>query len=76
MAARPTGEDDASSIKDAVSCVDAFNAVFFCASPGHQFDRYYKDGGVDGCDKQLADMKLCLKLKLSGPEDTKVCVGG
>jgi hypothetical protein len=62
----------AAAAKDAVSCVDAFNALFYCASPGHQFDRYYKDGGADGCGTPMKEMRFCLELKMAGPEATRV----
>lgn len=71
-APRPARVDDESSIKDAVSCVDAFNRVMFCGSPGHQFDRYYKDGALDGCGRPLAELGFCLRLKTAGPQDTRV----
>ena len=60
--------------KALVSCLDAFNALFFCASPVNQCDRYYKDGSLDGCERPLAEMKLCLQLKVAGPERTRAIV--
>ncbi len=57
-----------------VSCVDALNALFYCASPVNQGDRYYKDGALDSCARQLAEMKLCLQLKVAGPERTRAIV--
>jgi hypothetical protein len=59
------------AVKDAVSCVDAGNALFFCASPAHQMERYYKDGHLDGCDAQLSELKLCMRLKLAGEKETR-----
>jgi hypothetical protein len=46
-----------------VSCVDALNALFSCGGPAHQLDRYYKDGRLDGCAAQLAELRLCAKIK-------------
>jgi hypothetical protein len=45
MAAAPSAPPaaaapDLGAIKASISCVDAFNALFFCASPAHQFDRW------------------------------------
>lgn len=42
------------------------------AGPAHQFDRYYKDGRIDECQKRLDELKFCMKLKLAGPEEAKV----
>ena len=57
-----------------VSCVDAFNALFHCASPVNQGDRSYKDGALDGCARQLTELQLCLQLKVAGPERTRAIV--
>jgi len=46
-----------------VSCVDALNALFACGGPAHQLDRYYKDGRLDGCGAQLAELRLCARSK-------------
>ncbi len=42
--------------------------------PAHQFDRYYKDGHLDDCAVQLAELRFCFKLKFAGPEESKVSV--
>ncbi len=42
------------------------------AGPAHQFDRYYKDGDVDNCSRQFSEFRFCWKLKMAGPEETKV----
>ena len=46
-----------------VSCSDALNALFACGGPAHQLDRYYKDGRLDGCGAQLAELRLCARIK-------------
>ena len=58
-------------VKAAVSCVDAGNALFFCASPAHQMERYYKDGALDGCNRQIGELKLCMRLQLAGERDAQ-----
>jgi hypothetical protein len=72
MAKQP--ESQLADVKRAISCVDAGNALAFCASPAHQMDRYYKDGALDGCDAQIGELKLCLRLKLAGPRDARAIV--
>jgi hypothetical protein len=71
--AQPPGRTLA-DVKNAISCVDAGNALFFCASPAHQVERYYKDGALDGCDAQISELKLCLRLKLAGERDARAIV--
>lgn len=65
---------DLSKVKDMVSCVDAANALFHCASPAHQMDRYYKDGSLDSCQSRISEMTLCLKLKMAGIETARKLV--
>ncbi len=33
------------------------------AGPGHQFDRYYKDGAFDSCRARFSELAFCVKLK-------------
>ena len=51
-----------------VSCVDALNALFACGGPAHQLDRYYKDGRLDGCGRQLGELQLCARIKAAGSD--------
>ena len=48
-----------------VSCSDALNALFACGGPAHQLDRYYTRGALDDCARELAEMRLCLHLKVA-----------
>jgi hypothetical protein len=45
---------------------------FLRAGPAHQFDRYYKDAQLDDCQRQINELKFCIKLKTAGPEETRV----
>ena len=73
MSASPTeaSEKRLAAVKAAVSCSDAVNALFFCASPGHQADRWYKQGELDGCGRHATELQLCLRLKLAGPQQAR-----
>lgn len=51
------------AIAKEVSCIDCMNAIFHCYGASHQFDRYYKDGTFDTCERQQLDWKLCWRLK-------------
>ena len=61
-------------VKAQVSCSDAINALFYCASPGYQADRYYKNGELDGCRAQARELRLCLRLKAAGPAQARAIV--
>ena len=65
---------DLAKVKEIVSCVDAANALFHCASPAHQMDRYYKDGSLDSCQRRINEMTLCLKLKMAGADTARKLV--
>lgn len=65
---------DLTRVRELVSCVDAGNALFHCASPAHQLDRYYKDGSLDSCQSKIDDMKLCLHLKMAGADTARKLV--
>ena len=52
-------------------------ALYIChvprsAGPVHQFDRYYKDGHFDNCQKKFTELSFCFKLKAAGREEAKV----
>ena len=62
---------DLAAVKSSISCTDAFNSVAYCASPGHQLSRYYKDGALDSCDAPIGEFKLCVRLKLAGAAEAR-----
>lgn len=57
-----------------LSCLDATNSLFWCASPGHQLDRYWKDGEVDACLRPLNELKTCMRLKFAGADEAREIV--
>ncbi len=54
-----------------ISCVDAVNSLFHCYGAWHQFDRYYKDGKFDDCERQRQELIMCVRLKAGSHEDQK-----
>lgn len=54
-----------------ISCLDTTNALFYCGSPAHQLDRYWKDGALDSCMRQLDEVKLCVRLKFADAPTTR-----
>jgi hypothetical protein len=57
------------------SSLIAARGSFLRAGPAHQFDRYYKDAQLDDCQRQINELKFCIKLKTAGPEETRVSWG-
>ena len=74
MSSDPSPDARLATVKSSVSCSDAVNALFFCASPGHQADRWYKAGALDGCGRHAEELQLCLRLKLAGPAQARALV--
>ncbi|XP_047169001.1 uncharacterized protein LOC124837622 [Vigna umbellata] len=46
-----------------VSCTANFDALWFCYSPVHQMQQYYRLGVLDNCSRQWKAMVDCLMLK-------------
>ena len=66
-----SASDSAPDPRTFLSCVDATNALLHCGSPGHQLDRYWKDGALDSCARPLADVQLCARLKVADAPTTR-----
>mmetsp|Transcript_16728 Transcript_16728/g.29613 ORF Transcript_16728/g.29613 Transcript_16728/m.29613 type:complete len:138 (-) Transcript_16728:329-742(-) len=45
------------------NCVEHFDEMMYCFSPGHQFKNYYYYGSVDVCEKVRQNFVKCLSLK-------------
>lgn len=46
-----------------VSCTTYFDALWFCYSPVHQMQQYYRLGALDNCSKKWSGLVDCLTLK-------------
>ncbi|KAH1087502.1 hypothetical protein GYH30_018863, partial [Glycine max] len=46
-----------------LSCTACFDAVYFCYSPVHQMQQYYRLGKFDNCSGKWKAMVDCLMLK-------------
>ncbi|KAK9061592.1 hypothetical protein SSX86_018774 [Deinandra increscens subsp. villosa] len=49
--------------KPKVSCTTNFDALWFCYSPVHQMQQYYRLGSLDNCGGKWNALVDCLKLK-------------
>ncbi|CAA6667567.1 unnamed protein product [Spirodela intermedia] len=46
-----------------LSCTKSFDALWFCYSPVHQMQQYYRRGEFDSCFEKWNTLFDCLKLK-------------
>ncbi|XP_030958084.1 uncharacterized protein LOC115980029 [Quercus lobata] len=49
--------------KRRLSCSTCFDALWFCYSPVHQMQQYYRLGVLDNCSEKWSVLYDCLKLK-------------
>ncbi|PWA83533.1 hypothetical protein CTI12_AA167600 [Artemisia annua] len=52
-----------------VSCTTCFDALWFCYSPVHQLQQYYRLGSLDNCSGKWNALVDCLKLKTKGSQE-------
>ncbi|KAJ3705476.1 hypothetical protein LUZ61_009181 [Rhynchospora tenuis] len=53
----------ASSGARRLSCIKCFDMLWFCYSPFHQMQQYYRYGDFDNCFAKWNDLFDCLSLK-------------
>ncbi|XP_010689984.2 uncharacterized protein LOC104903615 [Beta vulgaris subsp. vulgaris] len=46
-----------------LSCTPCFDALWFCYSPVHQLQQYYRVGVLDNCSEKWSNLYDCLTLK-------------
>ncbi|CAH9070921.1 unnamed protein product [Cuscuta europaea] len=46
-----------------LSCSACFDALWFCYTPVHQMQQYYRLGKLDNCSKKWSALYDCLRLK-------------
>ncbi|GFP95392.1 hypothetical protein PHJA_001683500 [Phtheirospermum japonicum] len=46
-----------------LSCTKYFDALWFCYSPVHQLQQYYRQGALDNCSGKWSALYDCLNLK-------------
>ncbi|KAJ6403108.1 hypothetical protein OIU84_015097 [Salix udensis] len=55
-----------------VSCTTCFDALWFCYSPVHQVQQYYRLGLFDNCSQKWSDLVDCLTLKTKRSSQVQV----
>ncbi|XP_030453503.1 uncharacterized protein C227.17c [Syzygium oleosum] len=60
-----SADEEASSAvpRRRLSCTTCFNALWFCYSPVHQMQQYYRAGVLDNCSGKWSALVDCLTLK-------------
>ncbi|KAJ8641444.1 hypothetical protein MRB53_018138 [Persea americana] len=58
-------EEGAASIppRYRLSCTECFDALWFCYSPVHQMQQYYRHGVPDSCSEKWSALFDCFNLK-------------
>lgn len=54
-----------------LDCIKCFDALWFCYSPFHQMQYYYRTGDFDNCFAKWGDLVDCLSLKTKRKEEVE-----
>ncbi|CDP06991.1 unnamed protein product [Coffea canephora] len=60
---------DATAPRRKLSCSTYFDALWFCYSPVHQMQQYYRMGWLDNCSAKWNALFDCLNLKTKRPSE-------
>ncbi|KAK9280136.1 hypothetical protein L1049_013823 [Liquidambar formosana] len=58
-----SAENEATTPPRSVSCATCFDNLWFCYSPVHQMQQYYRLGVLDNCSDKWSALVDCLTLK-------------
>ncbi|CAI9781457.1 unnamed protein product [Fraxinus pennsylvanica] len=56
-------KEEAAAPRRRLSCTKHFDALWFCYSPVHQMQQYYRLGDLDNCSGKWTALVDCLSLK-------------
>lgn len=54
-----------------LSCMPYFDALWFCYSPVHQMQQYYRLGVLDNCSEKWSKLVDCLSLKTKSTAEVR-----
>ncbi|KAH7862154.1 hypothetical protein Vadar_000819 [Vaccinium darrowii] len=57
-------KEETSVSRRRLSCTKCFDALWFCYSPVHQMQQYYRLGVLDNCSQKWTALVDCLTLKI------------
>ncbi|XP_051135961.1 uncharacterized protein LOC127254744 [Andrographis paniculata] len=58
-----SGTEETTTPQRRLSCTKCFDALWFCYSPVHQMQQYYRVGVLDNCSEKWSSLIDCLTLK-------------
>ncbi|KAK4440654.1 hypothetical protein Salat_0400300 [Sesamum alatum] len=58
-----SGKEEDAAPRRRLSCTKYFDALWFCYSPVHQMQQYYRLGALDNCSGKWSALYDCLALK-------------
>ncbi|KAK8916087.1 hypothetical protein KSP39_PZI022863 [Platanthera zijinensis] len=58
-------------LKSRLSCTQYFDALWFCYSPFHQMQQYYRYGDLDNCGGKWSALFDCLALKIKKVDEVE-----
>ncbi|KAL3530433.1 hypothetical protein ACH5RR_009755 [Cinchona calisaya] len=64
-------EEVATTPRRKLSCTKDFDALWFCYSPVHQMQQYYRLGSLDNCSQKWNALFACLNLKTKRPAEVE-----
>ncbi|XP_022898503.1 uncharacterized protein C227.17c-like isoform X3 [Olea europaea var. sylvestris] len=56
-------KEEGAATRRRLSCTKYFDALWFCYSPVHQMQQYYRLGDLDNCSGKWTALVDCLSLK-------------
>ncbi|KAF2754048.1 hypothetical protein EJ05DRAFT_163319 [Pseudovirgaria hyperparasitica] len=60
---------DSSLYPSTMSCRDAFDAAYYCASFGGKFNDIYRYGELRSCSEHWGQWRFCMRLKVLQPQE-------
>ncbi|CAL2264802.1 unnamed protein product [Prunus armeniaca] len=70
----PSVEEGSLAPKRRLSCSTCFDALWFCYSPVHQMQQYYRLGVLDNCSGKWTSLVDCLSLKTKRSSEVQAYV--
>ncbi|GFP88139.1 hypothetical protein PHJA_000957600 [Phtheirospermum japonicum] len=65
-------KDEGAMPRRRLSCAKYFDALWFCYSPVHQLQQYYRQGALDNCSGKWSALYDCLNLKTKSALEVEV----
>ncbi|KAG0637254.1 hypothetical protein HOY80DRAFT_973890 [Tuber brumale] len=67
-------EKEATAFPTEMSCITAFDEMYYCYSLGGQFLNVYRYGELKSCSEKAADWRFCMRTRSYGPIARKAMI--